>query len=256
VLRKGSDGVPSTERKISLEEGGDVYLASTSIHLDHDVSLIDSGVSFHMTPHREWFCEYEKYNGGDVFLRDDSTAKITTRGRVKLLLKDRRIRTLLGVFHILEMARNLIFVSKMSDTGVHIVFEKETCKMFRGKMVLMMGLWNGNLYKLLGSTITDGCNIFVVFEGGNEKDRIPTVSREKTMVWHKKLGHIGEKGFQALYGKGMVEGMSNCTLDFDFGEHCIYGKKSWVRFSFGATRGKGILELIHSEVFGPVFVPS
>jgi hypothetical protein len=82
--------------KTSMEEGGDVYLASTSTHVDHDVWLIDLGASFHMTPHKEWFCEYEKYNGGDVFLGDDLTTKIIGCGRVKLLLKDGRIRTLLG----------------------------------------------------------------------------------------------------------------------------------------------------------------
>jgi hypothetical protein len=54
----------------------------------------------------------------------------------------------------------------------------------------------------------------------------------------------------------MVEGMANCTLDFDFCENCIYGKQSQVRFTSGATRAKGILELIHSDVFGPVPVPS
>jgi hypothetical protein len=54
----------------------------------------------------------------------------------------------------------------------------------------------------------------------------------------------------------MVEGMSNCILDFDFCEHCIYGKHNRVRFSSGATREKGILELIHHDVFGTVLVPS
>jgi hypothetical protein len=76
------------------------------------------------------------------------------------------------------------------------------------------------------------------------------------MLWHQRLGHIGEKGLQTLHGKGMVEGMSNCTLDFDFCEHFIYGKHNRVRFPSGATRAKGILELIHSDVFGPVHVPS
>jgi hypothetical protein len=56
--------------------------------------------SYHMTPHKEWFYEYEKYDGGDVFLGDDSTAKILGRGNVKSLLKDGRIRTLPGVLHI------------------------------------------------------------------------------------------------------------------------------------------------------------
>jgi hypothetical protein len=55
------------EKKASSKEGGDVYLASTSTHSDHDAWLINSGAYFHMTPHKEWFCEYEKYNGGNVF---------------------------------------------------------------------------------------------------------------------------------------------------------------------------------------------
>jgi hypothetical protein len=93
---KGSDSTSSIEAKTSTEEGGDVYLASTSTHADHDVWLINSGASYHMTPHKEWFSEYEKYDGGDVFLGDDSTTKIMGRGRVKLLLKYGRIRTLLG----------------------------------------------------------------------------------------------------------------------------------------------------------------
>jgi hypothetical protein len=126
---KGSDSTSSTEVKTSTEEGGDVYLASTSTHADHDVWLIDSGASYHMTPHREWFSEYEKYDGGDVFLGDDSTTKILGRGRVKLLLNDGRIRTLPGVLHIPKLARSLISVSKLSDAGVKTVFEKNTCKM-------------------------------------------------------------------------------------------------------------------------------
>jgi hypothetical protein len=33
-------------------------------------------------------------------------------------------------------------------------------------------------------------------------------------------------------------------------------KKNQVRFSSGATRAKEILDLIHSDVFGPIHVPS
>jgi hypothetical protein len=80
---KGSDSTSSTEAKNSTKKGGDVYLESTGTHTYHDVWLIESGASYHMTPHREWFSEYENYNGGDVFLGDDSTTKIMGRGRVK-----------------------------------------------------------------------------------------------------------------------------------------------------------------------------
>jgi hypothetical protein len=129
--KKGSEESSSTKEKTSREEGGDVYLAFSSTHADHEAWLIESGASFHMTPHREWFCEYEKYDGGNIFLGNDSTTRIIGRGRVKLRLIDGRIRTLPGILHIPGMARNLIFVSKMEDAGVKTIFEKGTCRMVR-----------------------------------------------------------------------------------------------------------------------------
>eukprot|EP00253_Pinus_taeda_P015397 PITA_15397 len=167
-------------------------MASSSTHVDHEAWLINSGASLHFTPHRQWFCEYEKYDGGDLFLGDDRKARIIGRGKVKLKLQGGRVRTLLGVLHIPALARNLI-------SGVKI----------------------GTLYKLQGSTVIDGCNSFVVPESGAEN---LVASGEKTMLWHQRLGHIGEKGLQILHDKGMVEGMSNSSLDFDFCENCVYGK--------------------------------
>ena len=85
--------------KTTSDEGGDVYLASSSTHVDHEAWLIDLGASFHFTPHREWFYEYEKYDGGDVFLGDDSKSRIIGRGKLKLKLQGQRVRTLPGVLH-------------------------------------------------------------------------------------------------------------------------------------------------------------
>jgi hypothetical protein len=65
-----------------------------------------------MTPHREWSCEYERYDGGDVFLGDESTNKIIGRGKFKLKLMDGRIRTLLGFLHIPGLVRKIDFYKK------------------------------------------------------------------------------------------------------------------------------------------------
>ena len=82
------------------------------------------------------------------------------------------------------------------------------------------------------------------------------ISGEKTMLWHQRLGHIGEKGLRILHRNGMVEGMYNCSLDFDFYEHCVYGKQNRVSFPSGAKRANKILDLVNSDVFGLVSVPS
>ena len=71
-----------------------------------------------MKPHRNWFYEYEKLEGGDVLLGDDSPSKIARRGKVWLILKDKRRCTLAGVFHIPSLDRNLIYASRMGDAGV------------------------------------------------------------------------------------------------------------------------------------------
>jgi hypothetical protein len=43
-----------------------------------------------VNPSREWLCEYERYDGGDIFLGDDLTKKIVGRGKVKLNFMDGR----------------------------------------------------------------------------------------------------------------------------------------------------------------------
>jgi hypothetical protein len=202
--KKGSEEAPSTKKNTSKEEGGDVYLASSSTHANHEAWLVDSGASFHTTPHREWFCEYERYDGGNVFLGDDSTTRIIGRGKVKLRLIDGRIRTLPGVLHIPGLVINLIYVSKIDDARLKTLFEKETCRMVQGVMVLLKGVRFGTIYKLQGSTISDGCNSSIVPDIGFEEERIRTIYGEKVMVWLQRLRHIGEKSLRLLHGKGMV----------------------------------------------------
>ena len=98
-----------------------------------------------MTPHRKWFYEYEKYDGGDVLLRDESPTNIVRRAKLQLLLRDGRRRTLLGVLHIPRLERNIISINRMSDVGVHTIFEKDSCKMVHGAMVVMRGAHVGML---------------------------------------------------------------------------------------------------------------
>ena len=168
-----------------------MYLASSSTHVDNEGWLIDSGASFHFTPHRERFCEYEKYDGGDVCLRDDMKSRIVGCRKVKLKLQGGSVRTLPGVLHIPTLARNLISVNKLDDADVKTVFEKDTCKMVWGALVFMREVRIGTLYKLQGSMVVNGCNSFVVPKSGAEN---LVVFGEKTMLWHQRLGHIGEKG--------------------------------------------------------------
>jgi hypothetical protein len=173
------------------------------------------------------------------------------------------------VLHIPGLERNLISVSKMSDVGVHTLFQKDSCKMVRGAMVLMKGVRIGTLYNFLGSVNSIGCNNIIVPEVDLTSNRLHLTRDESiqpdstshhkvylTMLWHERMEKIGEKGLRDMHNKGMVEDFPECNLEVDFCENCIYGKQSQVRFPYGVTRENGILELVHSDVFDPVTVPS
>jgi hypothetical protein len=58
------------------------------------------------------------------------------------------------------------------------------------------------------------------------------------MLWHQRLGHIREKGLRLLHGKGMVEGMSYCSLDFYLCEHFVYGKQESYKISLWCNEGR------------------
>jgi hypothetical protein len=61
------------------------------------------------------------------------------------MLNDKRKGILPGMFHIPGLDRNLISISTIEDAGVQTVFEKDTCKMVRGAMVLMWGIKIGTM---------------------------------------------------------------------------------------------------------------
>eukprot|EP00253_Pinus_taeda_P033774 PITA_33774 len=79
---------------------------------------------------------------------DERKARIIGCGKLKLKLQGGRVRILPGVLHIPTLAKNLISISKLDDAGVKTVFEKDTCKMVQGALVLICRVGNGTLYKI------------------------------------------------------------------------------------------------------------
>ena len=51
-----------------------------------------------------------------------------------------------------------------------------------------------------------------------------------------------------LVGRGLPKDLKNCKLGFC--ENYIFVKQKWVKFSFAQCISKGILEYVHSDVWG------
>jgi hypothetical protein len=71
-----------------------------------------------------------------------------------------------------------------------------------------------------------------------------------TYMWHCRLGHISENRMKKLHSNGVL------TL-FDFEsyetcESCLHGKMTKAPFTGLPERALDLLELIHTDVFGPM----
>ena len=115
---KGSEETQLSGSNTSTEEKGDLYLASISTQSDHESWFIKFGAYFHMTPHIEWLCGYEKFYNDDIPLGDESPTKIVKRGKGRPILKYGMSGTLPSVFPIPSLPQNMIYVSKMGNASV------------------------------------------------------------------------------------------------------------------------------------------
>ncbi|XP_062108421.1 uncharacterized mitochondrial protein AtMg00300-like [Humulus lupulus] len=114
---------------------------------------------------------------------------------------------------------------------------------------------NGMLKVIKGSMIVMKCSIvngIYVLQGSTLKDQINIASKDTknpTMIWHRRLGHIGHGSLKILCKKGVFG--KDQIQDLGFCEQCVLGKSTRVKFGTGIHKTKGILDHIHSDLWGP-----
>ncbi|XP_073133491.1 uncharacterized protein [Henckelia pumila] len=110
-------------------------------------------------------------------------------------------------------------------------------KMFDGTICTIQEAekFAANLYVLLGETHKES-ELAVASIGSGE---------ESTMLWHRKLGHMSERGMKILSERKLLSGLTKVTLPFC--EHCVTSKQHRLKFGTSTAKSKGRLELIHSD---------
>jgi transposase InsO family protein len=196
-----------------------------------------------VTPHKNWFDTYRSINCGSVRMGNDATCTIIGMGTIKIKMSDDVMRTLEEVRHIPDMRKNLISLGTLDSKGYSYKSGNGIMKVSKGAMVVMTGQKiSSNVYKLLGNTILGG--VAAVAESEDDD----------TLLWHMRLRHMSERGMRELHKKNLLTGIKWCKLDFC--KYCIMGKQCRVRFKTATHKTKGILDYVHSDIWGPVRTPS
>ena len=126
------------------EEVQDALLLAVDSPLDD--WILDSGASFHTTPHREIIQNYVAGDFGKVYLADGPALDVVGMGEVRILLPNGSVWLLEKVRHIPDLRRNLISVGQLDDEGHAILFAGGTWKVTKGARVLAHGKKTDTLY--------------------------------------------------------------------------------------------------------------
>jgi len=182
-----------------------------------------------------------------VTLGDGRNLQAVGRGNVVLVMNLPQGKTesctLHDVLLVPDLAYNLLSVTSASKKGKATTFSEMKCEIRDPKS------------KLIASGHREG-SLYYLDHGGPIPQAFSSCDRNssKETIWHRRFGHLGVQGMQALAKNKMVNG-----LDFDwkeessFCESCVEGKSHRLPFQLSTVkRADHPLELIHSDVCGKI----
>ncbi|RVW35322.1 Retrovirus-related Pol polyprotein from transposon TNT 1-94 [Vitis vinifera] len=241
VAQKDSEKQDSSDEG----EGGDVLTVSTSSSAES--WILDTGASYHMAYSRDLFTTFKEWNGS-VKLGDDGELGVKGSGSVQIKMYDGLVRTL-NAWYVPGLRKNLISVGTLDKNGYTFSGSGGVLRVSKGALVVMKGRLQHGIYTLMGSSVlgTAAVSSSMAIDSVEKKDNC-------TELWHRRLGHMSEKGLSILSKQGLISGAETGKLKFC--ETCVMGKQRRVKFSMGSHTTNGVLEYIHSDLWGPSPVES
>lgn len=225
-------------RKLSSREVGWIVDSGSSEHLTNDKSLFKQ-----LTPMKCPMQIAVAKEGECIVAKQHGEVKLYSQVNGKSIPI-----TLKNVLYIPEARVNLLSVRKMEMAGLKVMFADGKVSIERESGAVAVGNRRGKLYEL------DLYRESVPEESSHYScGRIP----KGLEIWHRRYGHLSGKNLKLLMRNEMVIGMK-AKIDGKFAdeivcEPCIVGKQSRKPFSVGEERrSTRVLELIHSDVCGPV----
>lgn len=140
-------GDTNSEEDVALVVDGKTY--------HNDVWVLDSGASYHICPHRQWFITYEQVDGGSISMANSSICKAIEISSIKLWTHDGKFCTLNEVRHVPLMTKNLISLSLLDNKRFCFKGICGVLYVCKGSNVVLKGVKQGTLYFLQGSTLLD-----------------------------------------------------------------------------------------------------
>ena len=221
----------------------DVYLTSTR----SSSWVFDTGAVAHICNSKQELRNKRRLAKDEVTMRvgNGSKVDVIAVGTLPLHLPTGLVLNLNNCYLVPSLSMNIVSGSRLIRDGYSFKSENNGCSiymrdMFYGHAPLVNGLFLMNLER-------DVTHIHSV----NTK-RCKVDNDSPTYLWHCRLGHIGVKRMKKLHADGLLESLD--YESFDTCEPCLMGKMTKTPFSGTMERATNLLEIIHTDVCGPMSV--
>ncbi|XP_074556816.1 uncharacterized protein LOC141812704 [Curcuma longa] len=143
----------------------------------------------------------------------------------QLIEQSQQTSPMLNVTDVIDLKTNLLSVGQLQEKGYEIAIKEGVCRIQDAKLGL----------------------IAQVHMTANPK------FDDEAWLWHFRYGHLNFSGLKILKQKNMVIGLPQITNPSQVCEECVVSKQHRNQFPQGKSwRAKAALELVHSDICGPI----
>jgi transposase InsO family protein len=221
--------------------------------VDSDVWYFDSGATKHITSQRSFFSSLEPApTGNTVTCANNSSYPVMGVGKIILATADGSSFTLSDALFVPGIKKNLLSVSALAKIGLVVKFVDDRCTVHdlsNGDVIIASGILCHGLYKLIDYERSVNDLACAVHDSQAMSD---------AKLWHARFGHLNFASLLRLQKSEMVSSLPKLEAPRKHVcEGCILGKMQ--RSSFpkdGTVRATKKLQLVHSDVCGPMQTPS
>lgn len=196
-----------------------------------------------MSPRDDWMVNSRQRPIDRILVANNSTMQVHSTGDVTMDINCNGTESqvsISNVLHVKDLSSNLLSVSQLCEKGHKVIFMNEGCEIYdRDNFLVATGRHINNMFVLNRST--NRC--------------LFTSQDQQSLLWHRRLGHLNLQDLCKL--KSVVNG-----IDFKAPRivepcvECLKGKQSRFPFPKSSNRATSLLELIHSDLCGPMEQPS
>ncbi|GKA92255.1 putative RNA-directed DNA polymerase [Tanacetum coccineum] len=236
--KKDDDGDDNTEVNTTTDEFFVCY-DYDMVNLANDDSswILDSGATCHVATRKDYYSSYTPGDFGVVRMGNTGLSRIAGIGDICLKFDTGMELVLHNVKHVPDMRLNIISTGLLDEDGYHNSSGNGLWKVTLGSLIVARGKRESKLYMThpkISKSIVNAVD-----------------NDDMTELWHKRLGHMSEKGMSILSKKNVLSGVHDINLKKC--SHCLAGKQTRLAFkSRSPFRMENILDLVHSDVCGPM----